>query len=148
MQENMPAISPRDGDSIGPALSPSGERRQKARFEMRCSIFLRTPHISDHWILGQTANVSAVGASFASKVALPPDESVEYVLTFPPELTHAPAPWRVRFFGSVVRVEPDSAVQGTYRVAVHTTKHRYLSREESAGFCSLDELRASASVRR
>ncbi len=71
---------------------------------------------------------------------------MEYVLTFPPELTHAPTPWRVRFFGSVVRVEPDGAAQGTYGVAVHTTKHRYLSREESDGFCSLDDLRAPTST--
>jgi hypothetical protein len=105
---------------------------------MRCSIFLRAPRAYGEWILGETSNVSAVGAYFPSKVELSSDESVEYVLTFPPELTHAPAPWRVQFYGSVVRVERQTAEQGTYGVAVHTTKHRYLSPEESDGFCSLD----------
>jgi hypothetical protein len=98
---------------------------------MQCSIFLRTQRASGHWILSETDNVSTVGAHFASNVELPPDESVEYVLTFPPELTHAPAPWRVRFYGSVVRVEPQTT---GYGVAVHTTKHRYLSPEEPDGF--------------
>ena len=67
---------------------------------------------SDQWILSETANVSVIGAYFATDVELPRDESVEYVLTFPPELTHAPSPWRVRFYGSVVRVEPPTAGRG------------------------------------
>ncbi len=113
---------------------------------MHCSIFLRTSHDSAQWILSHTANVSAVGAYFATEVELPQDESIEYVLTFPPELTHASAPWRVRFFGSVVRVESDGATQGTYGIAVHTTKHRYLSAEESAKFCSLDETQPLAAT--
>ena len=62
------------------------------------------------------------------------DKSVEYVLTFPPELTHAAAPWGVRFYGNVVRVEPNAAPGGPYGVAVHTTKRRYLSSDESDGF--------------
>jgi hypothetical protein len=116
---------------------------------MQCSIFLRTPRASGRWILSETDNVSTVGAHFASNVELPPDESVEYVLTFPPELTHAPAPWRVRFYGSVVRVEPRTAGQDTYGVAVQTTKkHRYLSPQESDGFRTLDEVRAPASTDR
>lgn len=136
-------MSPQVGDpTTNPA--PSCERRRKPRFDMHCSIFLRTSHDSTQWILSHTANVSAVGAYFATEVELPQDESIEYVLTFPPELTHAPAPWRVRFFGNVVRVEPDGAIQGTYGIAVHTTKHRYLSAEESAKFRCLDETRPPA----
>ena len=114
---------------------------------MHCSIFLRAPDFSDQWIQGETANVSAVGAYFASKVKLPQDESVEYVLTFPPELTHAPNSWGVRFYGSVVRVESPTGANGSYGVAVHTSKHRYLSAEEFAGFCSLDEGHARESTR-
>ena len=110
---------------------------------MHCSILLH-PHASDRRILGETVNVSAGGAYFASKVALPPDEPVEYVLTFPPELTHAPAPWRVRFYGSVVRVETKSVEEGTYGVALQTTKHRYLSPEEPDGFCSLEPYQANS----
>ncbi len=143
----MPVTSPRNDDSLQPNLSHSGERRQKPRFAMHCSIFLRTSAASDQWILSETANVSVIGAYFATDVELPRDESVEYVLTFPPELTHAPSPWRVRFYGSVVRVEPPTAGQGTYGVAVHTRKRRYLSSEESAKFCSLDGRGDSASAR-
>ena len=138
-------MSPCSDDSLEPNLSRSGERRRNPRFAMHCSIFLRTPGASEQWILSETANVSAVGAYFASNVELATDESVEYVLTFPPELTHGPTPWRVRFFGSVMRVEPQTEWQGAYGVAVHTTKHRYLSPEESDGFCSLDGVRAPAS---
>jgi hypothetical protein len=126
MELDMPAISPR-----------SGERRRTLRFAMHCSILLH-PHASDRRILAETANVSAGGVYFASKVALPPDEPVEYVLTFPPELTHAPSPWRVRFYGSVVRVEAKSAEEGIYGLALQTTKHRYLSPEEPDGFCSFE----------
>ncbi len=136
-------MSPQNGDPPS-SLSRSCERRRKPRFDMHCSIFLRTSHDSAQWILSHTANVSAVGAYFATEVELPQDESIEYVLTFPPELTHAPAPWRVRFFGNVVRVESDGAAEGTYGVAVHTTKHRYLSAEESAKFRNLDESRLPA----
>jgi hypothetical protein len=131
---------PQGGDPVQPDPSREGERRRKPRFAMHCSIFLRTLGASGEWIRSETANVSTVGAYFASKVELPRDRSVEYVLTFPPELTHAPAPWRVRFYGSVVRVEAQTAGQGTYGVAVYTTKHHYLSPEESEAFCGLDEL--------
>jgi len=137
---------PGSGEFPQPNLPRSGERRRNLRFAVHCPIFLRTPRASGQWILSQTDNVSAVGAYFASKVELPPDESVEYVLTFPPELTHAPAPWRVRFYGSVVRVEPQTAAQGRYGVAVHTTRRRYLSHEESDRFCSLDKAPAPASA--
>ena len=143
---NMPATSPSfRGDTLDPDLSRNGERRRKPRFAMRCSIFLRNSCASGPWILSKTVNVSVAGAYCASNVELSKDESVEYVLTFPPELTHAPAPWRVRFLGSVVRVESDAAAQGTYGVAVYTTKRRYLSPEESNRFCSLDDARPIAS---
>lgn len=110
---------------------------------MRCSIFLRASVSSGHWILGKTANVSVLGAYFASKVELPREQSVEYVLTFPPELTHAPSTWGVRFYGSVVRVEPHTGATDEYGVALNTSKHRYLSPEESAGFSSMDEAQAA-----
>ena len=129
-------------DATGNAQeSGSGERRRNLRFPMPFSILLRTPADSGPWILSKTANVSAVGAYFPTSVELPPDESVEYVLTFPPELTHAPAPWRVYFYGNVVRVEPHDGTPGTYGVAVHTIKRRYLSSEESEGFRGLGEAR-------
>ena len=134
------------GDNLPPNISGRAERRRKPRFAMQCSILLRSECASEQWIPGETANVSAAGAYFASNAELPQGEPVEYVLTFPPELTHASAPWGVRFFGSVVRIEPDSAVRGMHGIAVYTTKHRYLSREESDRFCSLDETRTPASA--
>jgi hypothetical protein len=105
---------------------------------MHCSIFLRDPDASDHWILSETTNVSAAGAYFDCDVELPPDRTVEYVLTFPPEWTHAVAPWGVRFQGNVVRVEPHTEAYG---VAVHTSKRRYLSAVECNGFSGMDEMR-------
>jgi len=140
-------MSLQHGESLHqPASHCSTERRQKPRFALQCSIFLRAPGASDEWIRSKTANVSVVGAYFASQVELPPQESVEYVLTFPPELTHAPDPWRVCFYGSVVRVEPLTLAEGGYGVALRTTKHRYLSHEESQGFRRLDGADSFASV--
>ncbi len=139
----MPTLPP-GGNSTNPELSrSSGERRKNPRFAMHFSIYLRASGASEQWIRSKTANVSAVGAYFASSIELPRDKSVEYVLTFPPELTHAAAPWGVRFYGNVVRVEPHGAAQGTYGVAVRKTKHRFLSPEESDGFNALGEVRAS-----
>jgi hypothetical protein len=140
----MTVTSTRSHGSFQAKSSCTSERRRKLRFPMRCSIFLRVPAVSDRWILSETSNVSAVGAYFPTKVELLRDESVEYVLTFPPELTHATSPWRVRFYGNVVRVEPETRVQRGFGIAVYTTKRRYLLHEESARFSSLDGRVASS----
>ena len=137
---SMALLSPSSDDPLSPDLS-HGERRRNLRFPLHCSIFLRDPDASDHWIVTETANVSAVGAFFESDVEFTRDGSVEYVLTFPPEWTRAAAPWGVRFHGNVVRVESHPAAYG---VAVRVHKRCYLSAEECNGFRGLGESGSNA----
>ena len=109
----------------------SGERRKNARFDMHFPVLLRA--LGDPWVTTQTADVSAAGAMFVTERPFLLNAPVEYVLSFPPELTKAPQPLLVRFFGAVLRCErlPDGS--GLYGIAVRNSGHRYLTREEAAG---------------
>ncbi|HEY4900250.1 MAG TPA: PilZ domain-containing protein, partial [Terriglobales bacterium] len=110
----------------------SGERRKNPRFDMHFPVFLRA--LGDSWAVSETADVSATGAFFVTDRPFLLNTPIEYVLTFPPDLTKAPQPLRVRFLGVVLRCErvPDS--NKAFGIAVRNTAHRYLSREESASF--------------
>jgi len=59
---------------------------------------------------------------------------VEYVLSFPPELTKATQPLLVRFCGTVLLCERVPDGDGLYGVAVRNSGHPYLSPAEAAGF--------------
>ncbi len=90
--------------------------------------------IGDPWMSSQTLNLSATGAAISTDRPFLLNTPVEYVLTFPPDLTKASQPLLVRFFGMVLRCEPGDEGNGTFRIAVRRTAHRYLSPEEAAGF--------------
>jgi PilZ domain len=115
----------------------SGERRKNRRFDMHFPVFLRA--LGDSWVASETADVSATGALFVIDRPFLLNTPIEYVLTFPPDLTKAPQPLRVRFFGKVLRCErvPDNSK--AYGIAVRNTAHRYLSREESASFDAIEQ---------
>jgi hypothetical protein len=120
-------------DELAAGLSArSGERRKNARFDMHFPVLLRA--LGDPWLTAETADVSAAGAMFVTERPFLLNTPVEYVLSFPPELTKASRPLLVRFFGNVLRCErlPDGS--GLYGVAVRNSGHRYLTREEAAGF--------------
>jgi hypothetical protein len=117
-------------------IHPS-ERRKHPRFDMRVPVFLRG--LGEPWEVGETADVSAAGAFFVSGHRFPLNTPLEYVLTFPPDLTKAPQPLRVRFFGTVIRCERMPESQGTFGIAVRNTAHRYLSHAEASGFSAMDE---------
>lgn len=119
----------------------AGERRKNPRFDMHFSVFLRA--FGDPWSVTVTADLSAAGALFVTDRPFLLNTPIEYVLTFPPELTKAPQPLRVRFYGSVLRCERVPDGNGTFGVAVRNTAHRYLTREESAAFDELDRRKAS-----
>jgi|SRR5580700_1780816 hypothetical protein len=55
--------------------------------------------------MAETSNVSATGAFLVADRPLLVSAPVEYVLTFPPDLTKVPNLLRVRFFGKVLRCE-------------------------------------------
>jgi hypothetical protein len=63
---------------------------------------------------------------------------MEYVLTFPPDLTKAPQPLRVRYFAMVQRCEQVPGNPDAYGIAVRNTAHRYLKREEAANFDAME----------
>jgi hypothetical protein len=133
LRQDMPsALSLETG--TGEALY-AGDRRKRPRFSFHLSAFLRTPIISTDWVQSKTLNVSAVGASFETNVPLPPDSTVEYVLTFPPDMTHATEPIRVRFSGQVLRVEARTGDREGYLVAVSSNTYRFLSSEAAAACC-------------
>jgi hypothetical protein len=95
--------------------------------------------LGDSWAVGETADVSAAGTFFVLDRPLLLSTPIEYVLTFPPDLTKAPKPLRVWFFGNVLRCErvPDS--NGSFGIAVRNVNHRYLNPELSANFDAIEQ---------
>ena len=114
----------------------SGERRKNPRFDMHFAVFLRG--LGDSWAVCETADVSAAGAFFVTDRPFLLSTPMEYVLTFPPDLTKASDPLRVRFFAMVLRCERVAGSQSAFGVAVRNTAHRYLSHEEAAGFDAME----------
>ena len=110
----------------------SAERRKNTRFDMRFPVLLRP--LGEPWVTTETADVSTTGALFVTERPLLLNTPVEYVLSFPPELTKASQPLLVRFFGTVLRCERVPDANGLYGVAVRNSGHRYLSREEASSF--------------
>jgi hypothetical protein len=117
--------------------SRSGERRKNRRFDMHLPVFLRA--LGDSWTASETADVSATGALFVTDRPFLLNTPIEYLLTFPPDLTKAPQPLRVRFFGVVLRCERVPDNPKVFGIAVRNTAHRYLSREESASYDAVEQ---------
>lgn len=129
--------NPLPGEATSGLHLRAGERRKNPRFDMHFPIFLRP--LGDPWTLSYTADVSAAGAFFVTDRPFLLNAPIEYVLTFPSELTKAPRPLRVRFFAMVLRCERVPDGSGQFGIAVRNTAHRYLTREEAAGFDTLDQ---------
>jgi hypothetical protein len=115
----------------------SGERRKHPRFDMHFSVFLRG--LGEPWTVSETADVSTKGAFFVTDRPFLLNTPMEYVLTFPPDLTKAPEPLRVRFFAMVLRCERAPESQDAFGIAVLNTAHRYLTHEEAASFSVVEE---------
>ena len=128
-----------------PMSSHPSERRKHPRFDMHFPVFMRA--LGDPWALTETSDVSAAGAFFVTDRPFLLNTPVEYVLTFPQELTKAERPLRVRFYASVLRCERIPDGNGSFGVAVRNSAHRYLTREESADFDKLDQKPRPATLR-
>lgn len=113
------------------------DRRKKPRFALSFPAFVWTPSLGREWAHSKTINVSSGGAVLETTMPVSPDSPIEYVVTFPSDLTHAVSPLRVRFCGRVLRVETQDENPG-YRVAVFSSTHKYLSREAAEPFAALD----------
>jgi hypothetical protein len=126
-------------DELNPnSASHFGERRKNARFAMHFPIIVRA--LGEPWTTSETADISAAGAFFVSDRPFLLNAPIEYVLTFPQELTKATRPLLVRFFGMVIRSERVDDNAGLYGVAVRNTAHRYLTGEEAAGFTGIQPM--------
>ena len=125
------------------APSRAGERRKNPRFDMHFPVFLRA--LGNPWTVTETADVSAAGAFFVASRPFLLNTPVEYVLTFPPDLTKAAQPLRVRFFGMVLRCERIRDDNVAFGIAVRNTAHRYLSRGEAAIFDAIEQKPSSSS---
>jgi hypothetical protein len=119
----------------------AGERRKHRRFGMHFRVFLRA--LGDSWMESETADVSVAGAFFVIGRPFMLNTPMEYVLTFPPDLTKAPKPLRVRFFATVLRCERVPESHDAFGIAVRNTAHRYLNREEAASFDAMEEKRTA-----
>ncbi len=104
---------------------------------MHFSAFVRA--LGDPWSVSETTDVSAAGASFVTDRPFLLNAPVEYVLTFPPDLTKAAKPLRVRFFGMVLRCERVAGGRVVFGIAVHNTAHRYLTQQEAADFEAMEQ---------
>lgn len=91
-----------------------------------------------------TADVSATGVSFVGERPFLLGAPVEYVLTFPPDLTKAPRPLRMRCLGVVLRCHQTGDGKGAFGVAVRSTSHRYLTRDETDTFDAIEQDLAAA----
>jgi hypothetical protein len=98
---------------------------------MHFPVLLRA--LGEPWVTTETADVSATGAMFVTERPFLLNAPVEYVLSFPPELTKATRVLLVRFFGTVLRCERVPDGSALYGVAVRNSGYRYLTREEAAG---------------
>ena len=117
--------------------SHPGERRNKPRFNMHLPVLAR--EVGGKWAAGETADVGVTGAFFVTDRPFLLGTPIEYVLVFPPELTKAPRPLRVRFFGKLLRCERVYRGRGTFGIAVLSTDHRYLTGGQSAGFDAIEQ---------
>lgn len=136
-----------ESNSVARPVSPdlalrSAERRKNPRFDMHFPVLLRG--LGDPWTTSETTDVSAAGAFFVARRPFLLNTPVEYVLTFPPHLTKAPQPLRARFFGIVLRCERVPDADGAFGIAVRNTAHRYLTRDESVSFDTVERQHPSA----
>ena len=139
----METLSDAGHGALGLHASPS-ERRKHPRFDMHFPVYLRA--FGDNWSTSETADVSAAGAFIITARPYLLNTPIEYVLTFPPDLTKAPTPLRVRFYASVQRCERIPGGNGTFGLAVHNTAHRYLTPQEATPFDALDQKQGPSSV--
>lgn len=122
----MSPLSPETDQLDSPVLSLPDERRKNLRFGLHFSGAIWTPTLGKNWLPCKTLSVGIRGSSLETSVALPVESRIDYIVTFPSELTHAMDPLRVRFCGQVLRVDAIGENQEGYRVAVSNLNYKFL----------------------
>lgn len=113
------------GDSLMIAQS---EKRGHRRFPLSLTTELNGTSPDSISIPSETRDVSASGAFFRTQRPVEVGESVQFVLTFGPDLTMTTPPLNVRFWGTVVRVEDQSESVGFHHgVAVQIQRYEFNS---------------------
>jgi PilZ domain len=123
------------GQLVG-SVSHAADRRKNARFSLQLPVFLRS--MGDSWAVSVTIDVSTAGALVVTDRPFLLRTPVEYVLTFPPELTKAPEALLMRFSGVVLRCEQFEEDGGVFGIALRNTAHHYLARDEAAFFHAIE----------
>lgn len=102
------------------------ERRKNLRFGLETTAALWMPTQGKEWLPCRTISVGIKGASLDTAVALPLGSCIDLIVFFPAELTHGAAPVRVRFCSHVLRVDPLGNEDEGFRIAVRTTRYKFL----------------------
>ena len=101
------------------------DRREMRRFNVQLPAQVMLHNDGVHEVITLTRNVSARGVFFYVDQRVTPGSEIEFVLTFPPELTFTQS-IRVRFAGTVVRVEEPTR-DGRIGIAAAINHYEFLS---------------------
>jgi PilZ domain len=101
---------------------PQPEKRSTRRFSLDLPITVKFPESSAGDVVGHTRDVSSLGVFFYIDSELAEGNSIDFVMTLPPEITLSD-PVRVQCSGRVVRINQAGNEKG---VAVAIEKYEFL----------------------
>lgn len=101
---------------------PQPEKRSTRRFSLSLPITVKFPESGAPDVAGHTRDVSSRGVFFYIDSELAEGNTIDFVMTLPPEITLSD-PVRVHCTGKVVRVNPAGSEKG---VAVAIEKYEFL----------------------
>ena len=101
---------------------PQPEKRSTRRFSLDLPITVKFPESGAQDVVGHTRDVSSRGVFFYLDAQLAEGNSIDFVMTLPPEITLSD-PVRVHCTGKVVRINQAGSEQG---VAVAIEKYEFL----------------------
>lgn len=123
MYMHAPRVSSADGDSL---MIAQTEKRGHRRFPLSLATELNGSRPDSTSIPSETRDVSASGAFFRTQRPVEIGETVQFVLTFGPDLTMTTPPLNVRFWGTVVRVEDQPESVGfNHGIAVQIQRYEF-----------------------
>ncbi len=101
---------------------PQPEKRSTRRFSLVLPITVKFPESGAKDVVGHTRDVSSRGVFFYIDSELAENNSIDFVMTLPPEITLSD-PVRVHCSGRVVRINEAGSEKG---VAVAIEKYEFL----------------------
>ena len=101
---------------------PQPEKRSTRRFSLDLPIAVKFPDSGAGGLTGRTHDVSSRGVFFYMNSEIAEGNSIDFVMTLPPEITLAD-PVRIHCTGKVIRVSQTGSEQG---VAVAIEKYDFV----------------------